>query len=302
MLSRFIERFEKHFAPKIESALITPDAVRSLSSWGFSRNQIKELLDFVHQFDGSYANCLIKIQAMSVLKKRGRWSISVPHFNEQDDLPVGGSCREITDAIIRKVAKSGILEDVNKQSKQRIELRIVKGTNTTHFSDGGHVWACLIRGSNMDDMVVIDAAYQSISHLKSNGYRVWNSDAYQDVPIVTESELSISSIVIHANSIEVISINDRVLGLSTDKTVSFGFGYTTQSMVSTSPHFNTIIPFIRVGGTNRLDDGIFLLNPNSGEINTEFKNSPFQLSDSVTQELYSMLLAAGNIEFVDELE
>lgn len=296
MIKEFLTRVE-HRSPGFTP--ITPEAYRYLHSWGVRHKQIEQIRHVANEFDGAYLNCLQKVKALRTIQALSRYSIIIPHFNEGNVLPHGGSCREITDALIERIYSSGLLKEINKNKQDQVELRICRGGNTSHFKHGGHVWVSLVRKSKPDDSVVIDGSYQQISCLKSNGYRLNHSDNPADVKKETQTELPISHIQINKDGIEVSTSKDRVLGLSTDRSVSFSIGYTAWSLYPQSEHFDKLVAFIRVGHANSTDAAIFLVNPYTGKINVDYCGEAFALSNSSSQELSKILAVASQIQFIE---
>lgn len=128
---------------------------------------------------------------------------------------------------------------------------------------------------------------------KTNGYYLFGSDLTEDVVHEAEVVLPWSLIDMREDGIEAERLSDRVLGLSSDKSVSFAIGF-----ANSWNHVYVNIPYIRVTHENGEDEAIFMINPCSHTMNHEFKNETFSLSESAKIELQQLLQAAQQITFI----
>lgn|GEM_PF-5962938 len=298
MVSRFIEGLERRRTSQLEYTPITADAYHCLSSWGMSRNQIRELQKLVKEFDGAYANCLKKVEAMNTLHTRGTRSeleILLPEVTDNLILEIGGSCGDIARLLAKKVLSNHLLSIIGETKGTPIELRVVVGNNRTHFKGGLHVWLGVVRKGDPENqnMIVLDGSYQEISCLKTNGYHYLQSDLLQDVKPESEIALPRSLIDMKEDGIYVETLEDKVLGLSKDRSVSFSVGF---AVAWNFVHEN--IPFIRVGHMKGPNAAVFMINPNSNKLNWEFNYEAFSLTQSADEELHELLEAAAQIRFI----
>ncbi len=296
MFTRFKEMFEGRGIAQAELVPITHDARSTLKAWGFNPQEICGLQTIVSEFDGAYRNCLEKIKTIEafLVEDDIGYSVTIPSKFDDKGLSSIANCRDIADVMIEQIRVSHILDIVNSKNPEGpVELRLAKGSNRTHFSKAVHVWVGLQKKSDSDSrgMIVLDGSYQEISHLKSNGYRVYGSDYPENVEKESSSvQLDLSDIIIQKDSIRVYSSHDRVIGISQDKSVSFSIGFTL--------HQGKIIPFIRVGHSNGTDAVIYLINPYSGEASHDFRDKAFTLTSAADAELKDMLNAINQIKFL----
>lgn len=279
---------------------ISTDALRTLLSWEFNRIQIQELQTIISQFNKSYCNCAQKLERLRILTTRGafeKFEIIIPTPTNDEILKVGGNCSDIAHLLAKKISENAILE-VPSVQRHSVQLVIAAGQNPSHFKRGKHVWLGLIQTDKpVNNMVVLDPSYQQISYLKTNHYVLNHYDKITDISQEKTRILPRSLIDIRNNSIDPVTVKDIVLGLSSDRSVSFSIGFTVSWNYV---HIN--IPFIRIVHEDGENQAICLINPNSGYINWDYRDAFFQLTKSSENELLQLLSIAKEIRFIPQAE
>lgn len=253
-----------------------------------TNDQIQQLRTLVGAFEGMYTNGPARLSAIRTVYVSDPGTLVIPNFRDGE----GGSCGDISSLLAAKLHHSGLISEVNKKNQNNpIRIYTAQGHNTSHFQKGFHVWTALARESDHDfrNMVVLDGSYQQISHIQTNGYKV--SRAEQPVAKRRESKevFQTARMDIYENSIQVYSAEDEVLGLSRDKSVSFGLGFTR--------FHRKFIPFIRVVDTHE-GDAVFLINPNSHHLNCAYRDTSFELTETAASEVKRMLDSASQFQFL----
>jgi hypothetical protein len=249
------------------------------------------------ELSGAYTNCLDKVKALQTVYIVDKRTLIMPHFFDGMGRASGGQCGDIADLLLTRLHLSGLIDLINnKLDDDPILVSLGRGNNRSHFSRSRHVWIGLTKKSDSDykNMIVLDAAYQEISHIQVNGYRLGELQLATKVEKPLSMEINLAPITISNSGIDVFSSYDKVLGVSEDKSVSFAIGFTR--------HQDEYIPYIRVAHVSGVQTGIFLINPLTNKIDSDFDSGSFSLTKSAYSEMQAMLLQAANIQYIPVAE
>lgn len=235
---------ELPWGPEVKLPRLTPvtqDAREQLLSWNVAPHLITTIQETTGRQNGQYLRCVEKMAAIKTVyfgpDLFGDHNVIIPYFyNRAGERPTGGQCGDLAIQTFLDLEKSSV-KKILREGPSYLKIQIVHGQSRTHFNRPrlGHVWLGITRvleGRFVKDhnMVVVDPAFQEISHINSNGYRM--SRKFDFTPGMERehalkrplSDINLGK-ALRAPTQDEFPWNGEIVGMSSDGMYGLGLGF-----------------------------------------------------------------------------
>lgn len=248
---------------------MTREASARLESWGVSPERIRDLRDLTSSM--RYDLCPQKAERIAQTggylqeTDEGMQEVVLPHFYDST-ARLDGQCADIAIRYHELLHTSGYLKEVNQELADKgrppLERAHIVGLSRTHFNQPGqtHIWTGLMpKGAGINELLTTDASFQEISMTANNGYTV--AQLFHNPPKFSGVRSAKAFAVKSESNLSDFS-HTAVLGMSSDRQLSFGLGfYRQESTGEVRPVINALPGYV-----NGPEDKAYCTLSNSGEV------------------------------------